>query len=120
MLRQRRPRIELPKHLAFVRTLPSLIPGYGPVDAAHVRYGELRFGKDPTGMQEKPDDFWLVPLAHEVHMAQHGRGERAWWEDQGIDPVLVAALLWTHTGRTEEAERVISMARYWPIRSIVA
>lgn len=120
-LRQRRPRVECARHLVFVRQLPSLVRGTGPVEAAHIRYGELRYGKDPTGMGEKPSDKWVVPLAHNVHMDQHqSGGERDWWFAQGIDPILVAALLWASTGDFEAAERVISMARYWPIRSIVA
>jgi hypothetical protein len=121
MLRQRRPRIELPRHLAFIRELPSLVAVPGPVEAAHIRYAELRYGKEHTGMGEKPDDFWVVPLAHDAHMAQHHAGdERAWWEAQGIDPCLVASLLYSHSGREEEARMVISMARYWPIKEIVA
>ncbi|KQU96482.1 hypothetical protein [Devosia sp. Root105] len=120
MLRQRRTVIRSQRHLAFIRELPSLVRGAGPVDAAHVRYGELRYGKDITGMAQKPGDNWTVPLAHDVHMAQHARGERDWWEAQGIDPILVAALLWAHSGDHQAADRVISMARYWPIRSIVA
>lgn len=120
MLRQRRALVRSEKHLAFIRELPSLVRGTGPVEAAHVRYGELRYGKDITGMAQKPGDNWTVPLAHDVHMAQHARGERDWWEAQGIDPILVAALLWAHSGDHQAAERVISMARFWPIRSIVA
>ena len=112
--------IRSPKHLAFIRECPPLIMGSGPVEAAHVRYGELRYGKDITGMGRKPGDNWTVPLPHGVHMDQHASGERAWWEAQGIDPILVAALLWAHSGNFNAARLVISMARGWPIRSIVA
>jgi len=110
MLRQRHPRILAPKHLAWVRTLPSLIPGAGPVEAAHIRYGDRVYGKDSTGMGEKPDDMWVVPLAHDVHMAQHAAGERTWWLDQGIDPLLVAALLWTSGGNDEAGITIIRNA----------
>lgn len=116
----RHPPIRSPKHLAFIRELPSLVPGSGPVEAAHVRYGELRYGKEITGMGQKPGDNWTVPLAHDVHMDQHASGERQWWLDHGIDPILVASLLWSHSGDHSAAERVISMARYWPIREFVA
>lgn len=114
------PPIRSPKHLAFIRELPSLVRGTGPIEAAHIRFGELRYGKPITGMGQKPGDNWVVPLAHDIHMAQHAEGERDWWEAQGIDPILVAALLWAHSGDHQAAQNVISMARYWPIRSIVA
>jgi hypothetical protein len=108
MLRQRRPRIEKPAHLAFIRTLPSLVPGSGPVEAAHIRYGDLTYGKDITGMGQKPSDCWTVPLAHDVHMEQHHFGnERDWWAQYGIDPLFVAALLWLHSGDHEAARTVM-------------
>lgn len=110
MLRQRRPRIIAPKHLAFIRTLPSLVPGAGPVEAAHIRYGEHAYGKPFTGMGEKPSDCWVVPLAHDVHMDQHRHGERQWWLDQGIDPLLIAALLWAAGGNDEAGITIIRNA----------
>jgi hypothetical protein len=111
MLRQRRTRISSPRHLAFIRELPSLVPGPGSIDAAHVRYGDRRYGKDITGMGEKPGDNWTVPLAHEVHMAQHARGEREWWAEQEIDPIIVAAFLWAHSGNYEAGLTIIRNAR---------
>jgi hypothetical protein len=111
LLRQRRPRIEAPKHLAWIRELPSLIRGAGPVEAAHIRFSDLRYGKDHTGMSEKPDDMWVVPLAHDVHMAQHQVGEHGWWLAQGIDPIIVAAFLWVHTGRDDAGQIIIRNAR---------
>lgn len=115
MLRQRQPRILAPRHLEFIRTLPSLIPGQGPVEAAHIRFGDRAYGKEPTGMGEKPSDCWTVPLAHDVHMDQHAFGdERTWWAEHGIDPLLVAALLWVHGGNDASARMVIAAARGWP------
>lgn len=110
-MRQRRPRITSADHLAWLRTLPSLVPGAGPIDAAHIRYGDSRYAKPATGMGEKPSDRWCVPLAHDVHMSQHGRGERVWWEEQGIDPIIVAAFLWVHSGDEEAGLTIIRNAR---------
>lgn len=104
------PRVTASAHLAWVRTLPSLVPGSGPVEAAHVRYADRRYAKPITGMGQKPDDKWTVPLAHDVHMDQHASGERKWWADHGIDPLFVAALLWVHSG-DEEAARIIMGGR---------
>jgi hypothetical protein len=118
MLRQRRPRILAPKHLAWIRSLPSIIPGQGPVEAAHVRYGERIYGKPPTGMGEKPSDCWVVPLAHDVHMEQHRHGERAWWIEQAIDPLLVAALLWAAGGNDEAGINIIRNAWLISLRKV--
>lgn len=108
---QRRPRQTAAAHLAFIRSLPSLIPGHGPVEAAHIRYGDSRYAKPPTGMGEKPSDKWCVPLAHDAHMAQHSRGERQFWEEQGIDPIIVAAFLYAHSGDDMAGRTIIRNAR---------
>lgn len=109
-LRQRRPKIRSAKHLAWIRTLPSLIPGTGSVDAAHLRYAEELYAKDHTGMQEKPSDCWTVPLAHDVHMDQHRFGEREWWKERGVDPIVVAAFLWAHSGDDDAGWTIIRNA----------
>jgi hypothetical protein len=108
----RRPRQERASHLAFIRDLPSLVPGHGPVEAAHIRYADALFAKPIAGMQQKPSDCWTVPLAHAVHMSQHAAGnERQWWADEGIDPLIIAALLWLHSGDEEAGTTIIRNAR---------
>lgn len=92
-----------------------------PCEVAHVRFAEVcracggegacweanipscalcsgkgyRFGKRPTGMGEKPDDRWTVPLCPDCHRigksAQHNMNERLHWEAKGID---VLQLCW--------------------------
>jgi hypothetical protein len=99
-MRQRQPREKNAKHLALVRLLPCLVCGRGPSEAAHVRYGDHLRGKPPTGIGQKPDDRWCVPLCFRCHRYQHTRGERIFWEAQGIDPIAVAIelhgrLAWT-------------------------
>lgn len=111
MLRQRQPRITAESHLAWLRTLPSVVPGHGDVEAAHIRYADMRYAKPATGMGEKPSDRWCVPLAHDVHMAQHQVGERNWWRAQGIDPIIVAAFLWCHSGDDHAGLIIIRNAR---------
>ena len=107
------PRRHSEKHLAFIRRLPSLIkPDQGgPVEAAHIRYAHLPYGKRYVGMAEKPDDMWVVPLSPEAHRAQHAMSERMFWAEYGIDPLLVAALLWLHSGNEQAATQVIMNAR---------
>lgn len=107
----KRPRQKIEAHLAFIRTLPCLITGKRPVEAAHIRYADMRYGKRDTGMAEKPSDQWVVPLAPEIHADQHKHNEQAWWTAKGIDPCVVAMALWRATGDEETCEQIIAQAR---------
>lgn len=92
---QRQPRIEDAAYLAYVRTLPCLVCGRGPSDPAHLRSSALRYGKRQTGMGEKPDDKWALPLCRHDHDAQHRTNELRWWASKGIpDPFAVAIALY--------------------------
>ncbi len=85
-------------HLKRIRELPCLITGERrEIDAAHIRMGDLAYGKPHTGGQEKPHDMWTVPLRHDIHMEQHGRNEREWWKQHGLNPLIIASLLWAHS-----------------------
>lgn len=94
---QRQPRVEHPAYLAWVRKQPCTVSRRPPPsDAAHLRSASLAHNKPLTGMQRKPSDWWTLPLNHELHMAQHDRGdELAWWAEQGIpDPFALAMALY--------------------------
>lgn len=95
-LRQKQPRVEEPAYLAYVRSLTCLVCRKpGPSDAAHLRSSALRYGKPHTGMGEKPDDKWTVPLCRKHHDEQHAHGnELAWWALQGIEPFAAAVRLY--------------------------
>jgi hypothetical protein len=108
---QKRPRVKLEDHLQFIRTLPCLVTGRRPVEAAHIRYADMRLGKRGTGMGEKPDDQWVVPLSPEAHRDQHQHDEMAWWRSKGIDPVVVALALWKASGDEEVACEIIRRTR---------
>ena len=60
-------------------------------------------------MGRKVSDRFAVPICRLHHRELHRRGnERVWWQNQGIDPVAIAATLWarTHTVAPGEAEIV--------------
>jgi len=82
MVRQRRPRTIDPHYLAWLRTQRcacGCLQG-PPCDAAHLRSGSLVYDKRPTGIGEKPDSRWALPLTHDCHMKQHSYGsEIEWW-----------------------------------------
>lgn len=108
------PRIHNEKHLAFIRTLPCLVTGeqiHGRMrEAAHIRYPSPEHGKRLTGKAEKPHDCWTVPLCNAAHREQHSMDEMEFWAKYKIDPLLVAALLWLHTGNEKQATAVVNAA----------
>lgn len=112
---KKRARKEEANHLAFIRELPCVICGEMPVHAAHIRYGAPHLGKRETGMGEKPDDRWTVPLAPRFHTdgpdAQHAGSERAFWERHGIDPLQIAMALWGISGDHDAARVILHNAR---------
>lgn len=111
---KKKPRDKAATHLAWVATLPSLVPGTGRVDPAHVRYSDPRYAKPAVGMGEKPDDKWVVPLARSEHDRQHSMNEQAYWQSVGIDPLHVALMLWAHSGDDEAGAEVIERFRKSP------
>lgn len=92
--RKKRPRNKDAGYLNWLHSLPCLVTGTKPVEAAHIRYGDARYGKRPTGMQEKADDRWAVPLSPAEHRRQHSMNERDYWQSVGIDPLQVALALY--------------------------
>ncbi len=108
---QKRPRVENGKHLAWIRTLPCIVTGTRPVEAAHIRYADPVYGKRETGKAERPDDRWVIPLSPDMHRNQHSGSESAFWTKQGIDPCRVALALYALSGDDEQAEIIIRNAR---------
>jgi ERF superfamily len=79
-------------HLRFVAAQPCLICGRTPSDPHHIKFAELR------ALGRKVSDRFTVPLCRLHHRELHRRGnERLWWQNKGINPLPVAAALWTET-----------------------
>ncbi len=106
---RKRPRVHSATHLEWLRTLPCAVTGGAPVEAAHIRYGDMTYGKRETGKSEKPDDKWCLPLSPVEHRKQHAMNEREYWRSVGIDPLLVALKLWANTGDDRAAEVILSL-----------
>lgn len=108
------PRRHSETHLAFIRKLPCLITGRQPhvvvIEAAHIRMSSIIHGKRETGKGERPHDCWVVPLSQEKHREQHSMSEWDFWAQYQIDPLIVAPLLWVHTGNIINATAVINAA----------
>lgn len=104
-------RIEDPSHLAFIRKLPSVVSGQTPVEAAHIRTGSALHRKKRTGLAQKPDDCWTLPLTASEHKEQHSENELAWWRSHGIDPFETAIKLYEVSGDLEAGLRIIGAVR---------
>jgi hypothetical protein len=86
-------------HLKFVTSQPCLVCGRTPSDAHHIKFAEQR------AMGRKVSDRFAVPICRLHHRELHRRGnERAWWQNQGIDPLAIAATLWAETHAVAPAE----------------
>jgi hypothetical protein len=79
-------------HLRFVAAQPCLVCGRTPSDPHHIKFAEQR------AMGRRVSDRFTVPICRLHHRELHSRGnEHAWWQRQGIDPLVVAASLWAKT-----------------------
>jgi hypothetical protein len=120
-LRQRDPRQEDAKHLAFVRTQPCCIcKKPGPSEAAHIRMNCDARNKQ-TGAGEKPHDMWTTPLCAYHHrlgpVAEHHLTERVFWPMFGRDPFEIALKLWQESGGAERAAMPKPVPRSRPIKA---
>jgi ERF superfamily len=97
------------EHLKFVASQPCLICGRTPSDPHHIKFAEQR------AMGRKVSDRFTVPICRLHHRELHRKGnERAWWEKQEIDPLPVAASLWTKTHGLASAAANIDGERAQP------
>lgn len=101
-------RVKDDAYLDFIRSLPCLVTRREPVEAAHVSYAAPEYGKLGRGKGAKESDRWAVPLCPDEHRKQHSLNERDYWRSVGIDPCIIAALLWAAYPSRERALLVIN------------
>ena len=105
---KRRPRQHDEKYLKFVRTLNCVICGTNiSIEAAHVRMADRSVGKRSTGMGEKPDDKWTLPLCTTHHRRQHEGNEAQFWSDCEKDPVKLALAIWDARDDYSRASEIV-------------
>lgn len=104
-------RIEDPAHLAFIRKLPSVVSGEFGCEACHIRAGSPLHRKKRTGMAQKPDDSWTLPLTPAEHRQQHSENELAFWRTHGVDPFELSTRLYEISGNYDAALKIIREAR---------
>lgn len=112
-MRQRKPRLHADGHLDFIRGLPCCIClNNTATEAAHVRMADLRAAKEMTGMGQKPDDRWTVPLCSQCHREQHRHREETFWGETNIDPIFLALALHSVSGDLDQGETIIKAYHY--------
>lgn len=110
---ERTPRVKDRGHLDFVKGLSCIcclvqgrvIPADDPM---HLRSGSEMHGKEPEGGGRTASDRWTVPGCRHHHDQQHAMGsERNFWAMFGIDPFLLALVLWSVSGNDFAAINVL-------------
>ena len=87
-------RIRCKDHLCYVASQPCVICGRSPSHPHHVRYAQSR------GVGLKVSDEFVIPLCAIHHRQLHETTkEREWWQEQKIDPLMIAAALWRDSQR---------------------
>lgn len=111
-LRFKQPRVKEPAYLDLIRQLPCIVCGDNTTtEAAHIRYADRTVGKRMTGMAEKPDDKYALPVCGECHREQHSTNECEWWVRKRIDPVKSALALYVHRNDPEMCLVICANAR---------
>jgi hypothetical protein len=97
------------RHRQFIKSLPCiccLVEGIEiqADDPMHLRDGSRLHGKEAAGAGETADDRWVLPGCRPHHNGEcHSGNEGTFWRQFGIDPFLLALVLWGLTGRYHEA-----------------
>jgi hypothetical protein len=81
-------------YLSFLHRLPCVVTGRRPVEAAHVSFKAPQFGAYGRGKGHKVSDRWALPVCSDAHADQHKHNEEDWWLNLGINPHLVALIIW--------------------------
>jgi hypothetical protein len=101
-------RIEDEFYLNLVRSLPSIVSGFGPCIVHH-----LRLSGHDGGMAMKPGDNHVVPMLDAEHKILHSpkMGDKRYWDFTGIDARLCAAWLYESYLGGWSYERAVEIIR---------
>lgn len=111
-MRYRSPRARDGDHLDWIRELPCIVCADDTAtEAAHIRFADRSVAKRQTGMAEKPDDAFSLPMCGRCHRGQHGMNEREFWRMHGIDPIKVALALYYWSGDADACAMILAAVR---------
>lgn len=92
-------------YLSFIHSLPCVVTGKSPVEAAHLSFAAIEYGHLGRAKGRKASDRWALPLHPDEHAKQHAGNERAYWASTGINPHILALVFWgLFSDMGEEAE----------------
>ncbi len=79
-----------PKYLKYVRdNYPCAVCGTDQdIQAHHITYAE------PRALGRKNSDRYVVPICPLHHYELHQLGEKSYWKNKGLEPLIYANLLW--------------------------
>ena len=80
-------------YLAWLHSVPCIVTGTLPVEAAHLSTANPKYGHMGRGKGQKAHDRWALPLSPEQHRRQHDVGENRYWLFKDADPYLTALVL---------------------------
>ena len=84
-------------YLAWLHSVPCIVTGTLPVEAAHLSTAHAKYGHMGRGKGQKAHDRWALPLSPEEHRKQHHFGEELYWRKEwlshAISPYLTALVL---------------------------
>lgn len=108
------PRVHKRAHLDFIKALPCVACAAKGLtiqadDPMHLRTGSALHGKEAAGGGQTSDDRWALPGCRPHHDMQHGMAEHNFWKMFGIDPFLLALVLWGLTGNEYAAIEAIKL-----------
>jgi hypothetical protein len=97
-----------PKHIAWLVTLPCLLCGRYGCDPHHLK---TAVDGQPKGMGRTALDRWALPVCRKAHDYLEAGDDEQRLIVLRIDGRAIAQQLWSHTGETEAAERILFRAR---------
>lgn len=106
------PRVHNRRHLDFIKGLLCiccLVQGQEiqADDPMHIRAGSTLHGKEAAGGAQTSDDRWTLPGCRKHHDLQHAGSETEFWQWVGVDPHLLALVLWGLSGDHHAAVLVL-------------
>jgi hypothetical protein len=94
------------EHLSWLRTLPCCISGAYGVVVHHLLSAPGR------GVAMKAPDWWTLPMTQEWHDTLHrqcaSKTEEEWFIRHGVQPHVLARILWNNSMDNEVAEFALS------------
>lgn len=91
---EKAPPVKAKTYLSWLHSLPCIVSGRSPVEAAHVSFANPAFAAPGRGKSQKVSDRWALPLHPDLHREQHTMNEQEFWRSKGINPHLAGVVLY--------------------------